>query len=73
MCKKKSIKILTPIYKTRGSVRVRAHNARGKALVSVADCIGRRRKGLVGVGKRGIALVYGLFARGRDEYSRGLR
>ena len=52
---------------------MRAHNARGKALVSVADCIGRRRKGLVGVGKRGIALVYGLFARGRDEYSRGLR
>ena len=42
---------------------MRAHNARGKALVSVADCIGRRRKGLVGVGKRGIALVCGLFAR----------
>ena len=67
MCKKKNIKILTPIYKTRGSVRgsvrVRAHYARGKALVSVADCIDRRRKRLVGVGKRGIALVYGFFAR----------
>ena len=42
---------------------MRAHNARGKALVSVADCVDRRRTGLVGVGKRGIALVYGSFAR----------
>ena len=33
--KKKSIKILTPIYKTRGGVRVRAHNAREKVLVGV--------------------------------------
>ena len=73
MSKKKSIKTLTPIYKTRGSVRVRAHYARGKALVSVADCVDRRRTGLVGVRKRGMALVYGLFARVSDEYSRGLR
>ena len=71
--KKKSIKILTPIYKTRGGVRGRAHYARGKALVSVADCVDRRRTGLVGVRKRGMALVYGLFARVSDEYSRGLR
>ena len=54
-------------------MRGRAHYARGKALVSVADCVDRRRKGLVGIGKRGRALVYGLFARGRDEYSQGLR
>ena len=44
---------------------------RRNAFVSVEDCVGRRRKGLVGIGKRGRALVYGLFARGRDEYSRG--
>ena len=52
---------------------MRAHYARGKALVSVADCVDRRRTGLVGVRKRGMALVYGLFARVSDEYSRGLR
>ena len=57
----------------RGGVRVRAHNVRRNAFVSVEDCVGRRRKGLAGFGKRRRALIYELLARVRDEYSRGLR
>ena len=43
--------------------RIMREGRRWIALDSIAGCVGRWRKGLVGVGKRGMALVYGLFAR----------